>query len=193
MPLNSIEDLTAQGMFLGQSRVIEIRGWIVDHSDVFHHAARAQIFGNCERDQAVESSGLKGVADNRAGCFSGQAVPPVVEREAPANLHRGRERRVERWDGEADEADERLLLKKLGGKQAEAVTLEMLLYVGNQVVGLAWREQAGHKLHDARVGVHRPKRLTVRGAPAPKLETGGGQGLRHDRRQPEKATLSPAG
>jgi len=106
----------AQGMVQGQARMIEVRAGIVNHAQIFHYAARAHILGNCERDEAVEAGGLKSKADDRAGCFRGQAAAPVVEREAPANFHRGHERRVEGWNREADEPDERLPLKKFCGE-----------------------------------------------------------------------------
>jgi len=136
MTVNAIEEMAAQRMALGQAGVVEVGGGIVNHADLLHHPARALILGNGKRDKAGEAKGLKGEVNHGARAFGGQASAPAVESETPANFNRGHEWRVVAGDVEADKADEPLLGDEFGGVDAVAVTVEVLLDAGDEVVGL---------------------------------------------------------
>jgi len=86
-------------MAFGQARMIEVVGWIVRHSELFHHVAGAQVFRNRERDQTVEAQLLKGVLDHRARAFCRQSATPAIECEPPADFYGGHERRVKIGNG----------------------------------------------------------------------------------------------
>src|ERR1700733_4182676 len=101
--------------------MIEVRGRIVDHADVLHEAALSQICRGGEGDEAGKFEVLKGVLDDGACTFSGQALTQVGVSETPAYFYRRHERRFESGNVEADEADEFPGLDEFGSVDSEVM------------------------------------------------------------------------
>ena len=81
-------------------------------------------------------SDVEGVADARERGLGRVALPPVLGREAPADLDAGREVRLERRHDEPDEADERRHARHLDRPRAEAVAREVALGAPRERVAL---------------------------------------------------------
>ena len=58
--------------------MVEIVGGVVRHAELFHHAARAQISGEGERDEARELERIEGVIDDGARAFCRETAAPMV-------------------------------------------------------------------------------------------------------------------
>jgi len=102
----------------------------------------------------------------------------VLDGEAPADFHAGRERRFEARDGEAGKSDERRHARHLDGPQAEAMFVEVGLdAVDHRVAGGAV-EPRDEEFHDAAIGVHRGERRAILVAPAPQAKPGARQQAR---------------
>ena len=103
--------------------------------------------------------------ENRACALRGEALAPVVGREAPGYFDRRHEGGFEGRGVEADVADEGSRFDELGGVGAEAAKFEVEIDAGDEGVGFLRGEGGGVVLHDAGVGVDGLEREAVGFAP----------------------------
>src|SRR5262249_39685097 len=89
------------------ARVGEGAGGVGGQAEALHHPARAGVDTGCERDDLVERERPEADIERAPAAFRRVAATPVLACQTPADLDRGRERRVERGRVQADEADER--------------------------------------------------------------------------------------
>lgn len=132
--MKAVKHMVLQGMAYGQSRVIEIVSRIVRHAKFFHDPERADVSRNSERDDAVESDGLKAKSQYFACAFGCQPFAPMPSCDPPANLNSRHKRCIEAGDGLADEAEEGMIHAKLCRKEAKAVNLKVPLDALHQFV-----------------------------------------------------------
>ena len=99
-----------------QTRVIEILGRITGHAQLLHHSPRPRVAGDSEGDQIVDPQGLKGVAHDRLSSFGRKSLAPMFGRQSPADFDAWSERSVKTGDGQANKADERVILAEFGCK-----------------------------------------------------------------------------
>lgn len=89
-------------------------------------------------------------------------------RQAPADLHRRHERRIEPGHSETCQSGERAGLTDLDRPHPEPPALEMHLDPLHEGVALGAAEGCREQLHDDRVAVERGERLEILLPPAPK-------------------------
>jgi hypothetical protein len=125
--VEAVKQMAAQRVALRQTWVVEIVGRIVRHGEFLHHAARAEVGGNRERNDTLQSHGLEAEAEHLACSFGCQASAPITGRNPPAYLDGGHEWSIETRDGKADETQEGSIRAKLSSEKAKAVKLKVLL------------------------------------------------------------------
>ena len=140
-----------------QVGVVEVAGRVVDHAQLLHHAAGAEILRDGEGDDFGKLESEEGVVDDGAGTFCGQSPAPIIKRQPPADFDGGHKGGLEVGDVEADEADEGFGFDEFGGVEAEAVQGEVALDAGDSIVGFARCEKGWEELHYAGVGVELPE------------------------------------
>src|SRR5580658_1184877 len=91
--IETIKNVPAQTVAFRETRVVEVAGGFVNHADLFHDAAGAEIRRCGEGDEAAKPQPLKGKMDHGPRAFGGKALAPVVVGETPADFDRGHEGR----------------------------------------------------------------------------------------------------
>ena len=157
--------------------MVEIVGRIVLHADALHDADRAAVGGHREGDDLLQTQSGEAGIERSLGAFGGVTLAPMRAGEAPADLHRRREVRIEPRDREADKADERRDARHLDRPPAEPVLREMSLDARDESIDVR-AGRGGQELHDARVVEHGDEGLVVRVAPGAQEQARGGNGRR---------------
>src|SRR5580704_11510046 len=126
--------MAAQRMAFREAGMIEVAGGIVCHAQCFHHAARAKISGDCERNHALELQFFEAAAKRCARTLGCQTAAPVVEGKPPTNLDSGHKWHIEVRNGKPDESDECILFEIFNREGPESVLYEMRLGAIEQLV-----------------------------------------------------------
>lgn len=139
----------------GKLWMVEIVGWIVNHADLLHDAARCVVLRHGERHDFTEAQPAECVARDGLGALGGEARAPMLSRKPPTYLDAGGKMRVERGHGKPDEADERIVrvVKALGREEAEAMPLEARSNSRCQAIALTSPECRRQVARDLRIGV----------------------------------------
>ena len=116
-----VQDVAAERAIGRQVRVVEVVGRVARHPDPLHHGPRADVRRDGERHDLLEPSLLEPEREGGPRGLGRVAVAPGLGRQAPADLDRGRERRLEVRRGQPGEADERPVRAPLQRPQPEAV------------------------------------------------------------------------
>src|SRR5687767_9754345 len=107
--------------------MVEILRWIVCHAEPLHDLAGPPIGRHGIGDDLVELQGVEAEGQRGAGALRCVTVTPVAGREAPADLHAGREVRLEGRNHQAHEARERRDPGYFYGPEGEAVVGQVRL------------------------------------------------------------------
>ena len=98
--------MAPKGMPLRQAGIIEVPGRVVDHADLLHDAAGTDVGGSGERDQRVQPQDLERMPRHGARPFGGEAAPPMVGGQPPADFNARSEMSLEAGRGETEKSDE---------------------------------------------------------------------------------------
>jgi len=153
-------------MALRKERVLEVVGCRARHADAFHHAARAPVRQDREGHDLLQAEAAEGEVQGMAGGLRGEASSPAPGIQSPADLHAGREMRVEPGNRQPDEADEVRLAGNLHSPQAEPVRGEVAADAPGKGVALGAVERLGQVPHDAGVAVDGMERREIGVAPS---------------------------
>jgi hypothetical protein len=82
-------------MTFRQRRIVEILSRIAAHPKPFHDRSRAMVRRRCVRYDFRERENPKPVAERQSGRLRCITVSPMLEGQAPADFHTGRERDAE--------------------------------------------------------------------------------------------------
>src|SRR6185295_4538589 len=106
-PADPVEHVRPQRMAGGDARVLEVVLRVVGHPDLLHHPPGAEVARHGEGDDLPEPWPLQGPAEAERldGPFRRVAPVPERGREPPADLHAGREVRLEAGPGQPHPAD----------------------------------------------------------------------------------------
>jgi hypothetical protein len=118
--------MATERMADGEARMIEVFGWRVNHPEALHHAARALIGRDGERNNFVKAQYVKGEIDDRFRRFGGIASSPMLECDPPAYFNARREMSFKRRHIETDETDKAGDSHYFHGPATEAVAIEVL-------------------------------------------------------------------
>ncbi len=172
--LNAVEDVAAMGVGCGESGMVEVVGWVMGHAELFHNAAGAEVGGNGKGDDLFKSEISERVMKDSACAFSGEALAPVVEGEAPADFDGGVgvefDGQFEGRNIEADVADEGAGSPEFCRPEAKAMEGEVSSEAMDHAGGFYGIESGGVVLHDAGISVYQSKWGSVREAPAAEQE-----------------------
>src|SRR5438045_1586955 len=162
----AVEDMPAERVTVGQTRMIEILGWVAPHAEPLHDRLRAPVRHRREGDDGGKAERPEPVGDDQPRRLGRIAVTPVIERKPPTDLDAGREMRREARDREPDEADERGNARHLDGPETEAMLRKMRLETVDQRIALTAVGVSGEELHDAGIGIEGGERRPIGIAPA---------------------------
>src|SRR5262245_51016673 len=95
--------------------VVEVIVGIVAHTEAFHDAARAGVFGHGEGNDLVKPERSKTELEDISGGLGRKPVSPIVHDQTPTYFDARGEVRFEGRNGEADEADKRDPIENLDG------------------------------------------------------------------------------
>lgn len=160
------------------------------HPQPLHDRPRSVVRRRCERDDIRERESAEPVAKRQAGRFRCITLSPMLEGQAPADLHAGRERGFESRDGQSGETDKRRCTRDLDGPQTKAAFAEVLFDAINQRVALNSTEATREEFHDSRIRIHGGKRFPILITPSTQADACAGQcnkGAHH------RASLCPKG
>lgn len=140
-------------MPFGQARVVEVVGRLVAQAEPLHHAARAEVRGNGERDDFAQPEALEPETQGRARGLDRVAPAPVLGGESPGDFDAGGEGRFEARHAQPHHAEEGRHVGAFERPQAEAVAIEVLADAGSQGIALGARERPRQVLEHPRVDV----------------------------------------
>ena len=162
---------------LAHVRMVEVLAWIVRHSEPLHHRLRAQVADRGERHQLVERQHPECKRRGATGGFGGIAASPRRVSEAPTDLDRRREVRLEARPSQSGESEELARAPLLECPKPPTVSFESRLDPIDQLVALRSRERRREVLHHGRIGIERRERRSI---------------ARPQRRSHRRSVLSPA-
>ena len=124
VPRDPVEHMWTQRVTLRHPGVLEVVGRIACHPDALHHRPRAHVARCGERHDLVETDRVEPELQCRPRALARVSVAPVITRKPPSHFDRGRERRVEGREIEADEPDARRNAGNLDRPQPVAALVE---------------------------------------------------------------------
>src|SRR6185436_3588949 len=112
------------------ARVLEVLGIL--KAQLLHHAARARVSGNGERNDFGQSDALKAILQRRPRSLGGQSLAPPPACQPPTDFDAGGEGRLEGRNRQTDESDKGSLVRHLHCPEAVAMFFEVVLYPANR-------------------------------------------------------------
>ena len=157
-------------MTLRHVGVLEISAEIAAHAEALHDPPGPHVDGGGEGDDFVKADGLEAVIEGSLRSLGGEAVPPLISRQAPADLDRGREVRGKGGRPEADVPDEPSSVFPLHGPETVSELRPPLPDQCHESAGSLLRVGLREELHDHGVGIHGDEWIEVRLPPVPQPE-----------------------
>lgn len=156
-----MEHVTKEGIVRRELGMIEVLPGIARHSEALHHRARAEVGWHRERDNLRESVLVEADSTRLARGLAREAAPPSRAREAPGDLDRGREMRVEADAMQPHESDEGLTAFDFHGPGPEAVLGEVGVDAVCEAVARGAVEHSAQMHHHLRIGVQAREGFTI--------------------------------
>ena len=136
------------------------------HSDLFHHATRSGIRGNCKRENLIQSQRLEAKLERRSRRFRCKPLSPEIGCDAPTDFNTGGERCLPGGLTETHEANEFRGAGDFHRPATETVLIEMLTKTLDGFLALGPRHQSRKKLHDLGIAIHHREGVCVGRTPA---------------------------
>ena len=136
------------------------------HSDLFHHATRSGIRGNCKRENLIQSQRLEAKLERRSRRFWRKSLSPELGCDAPTHFHTRGERCLPGGLTETNEANEFCGAGDFHRPATETVLIEMFTKALDGFIALGLCHQSRKKLHDLGIAIHRREGVCVGRTPA---------------------------
>ncbi len=161
-------------------RMIDVAIRVSDHADPFHGSGRAPVVLNRKgkdliRGQTIEGEGHSGV--RLLACIT---MAPIKPGKAPTGFDARSKMRSERYDHQANEADNGCHTGNLDRPIAQSKGLVMAFHDLDDLGGRVPIKKPWEVAHDLRVGIQCRLRLNILFAPMAEGETLGSKDGRHD-------------
>ena len=136
------------------------------HSDLFHHATRSGVHGNCEREDLIQPQRLKAKLERRGRRFRRKPLSPEIGCDPPTDFNTGGERCLPGGSTETNEPDEFRGAGNFHRPATELILIKMLYESLDGVIALGPRHQSRKELHHLGIAIHRRERVRVGRTPA---------------------------
>jgi hypothetical protein len=126
--MGPVKNVAPERVPFGNEGMIKVIRRRAGHSQPFHNRPRSEVSDCRERDDFAQPKLLKAEIKGCAGTFRRVAATPIGVRKPPADLNARGERRLEAWDGQANESNELGNAWGFNGPEAKAVLREVIAH-----------------------------------------------------------------